>query len=71
MKALKNLKDHIRSHFLEFAEWTGQNFLFITFIQPPEKYAYAIRRGEYEHAKLLVSDSNPCSEINTFTNGEI
>ena len=51
MKALKNLKDHIRSHFLEFAEWTGKNFLFITFIQPPEKYAYAIRRGEYEHAK--------------------
>ncbi len=64
----KNLKDHIRSHFLEFAELTGKNFLFITFIQPPEKYADALRRGKFEHAKLLVCDSNPFSEIDTFIN---
>ena len=57
----KELKDFIQSHFLSFAKFTGKNFLFITFVQPPEEYADAIRRGEYEYAKLLVSDSKQLS----------
>ena len=51
-----DLKKHIRSHFLDFARFTGQRFLFITFIQPPKEYSDAIGRGEYEYAKLLICD---------------
>ena len=32
----KDLCDHIRDFFLQFAQITGKNFLFITFIQPPK-----------------------------------
>ena len=43
----KNLKKHISSHFLSFAKLTGENFLFITFVQPPKEHAEAIKRGEF------------------------
>ncbi len=46
---------HMRSHFLDFARFTGRNFLFITFIQPPKENAETIARDEF--ARLLVSDS--------------
>lgn len=52
----KDLCDHIRDFFLQFAQITGKNFLFITFIQPPKEYIDALRKGEYENAKYLVSD---------------
>lgn len=51
-----DLRDHIRDFFLDFAEVSGKDFLFITFIEPPQKYAEALKRGEYEYAKYLVSD---------------
>lgn len=57
----RELKDFIKSHFLYFAKSTGKYFLFITFVQPPKEYADAIRRREYEYAKLLVSDSKQSS----------
>ena len=64
----KNLIEHIRSHFLKFAEFTGKKFLFITFIQPPKEYIDAIRGGEYEYAKLLVSDSKQLSNTDVMIN---
>ena len=63
-----DLKVHIRDHFLEFAAITGENFLFITFIQPPKEYADAISRGEYKYAKLLVSDSTQLSDTDKTIN---
>lgn len=51
------LVDYIKSHFLYFARSTGENFLFITFVQPSIENADALIRGEYKYAKLLVSDS--------------
>ena len=51
------LVDCIKSHFLYFARSTGENFLFITFVQPSIENADALIRGEYRYAKLLVSDS--------------
>ena len=63
-----DLKKHIRSHFLDFARLTGKNFLFITFIQPPKVYADAIRRREYEYAKLLISDSYQHNDPDTVIN---
>ena len=58
----KNLIKHLRDHFLDFAKITGENFLFITFVQPPREYADAIKRGEYKYSKLLVSDSKQLSD---------
>lgn len=51
------LVDCIKSHFLYFARSTGENFLFITFVQPSIENADALINGEYKYAKLLVSDS--------------
>lgn len=51
------LVDCIKSHFLYFARSTGEKFLFITFVQPSIENADALKRGEYEYAELLVSDS--------------
>lgn len=64
----KDIIEHISSHFLTFAKLTGKNFLFITFIQPPKEYADAIRRGEYEYANLLVSDSKQLSNTDAKIN---
>ena len=60
-----NLKKHIRYHFLDLARFSGEHFLFITFIQPPREYTDAIRRGEYKYAKLLVGDSGQQSDTDT------
>ena len=63
----KKLIEYIRSHFLYFAKSTGNKFLFITFIQPPKECVDAISRGEFEYAKLLVSDSKqPDTIINPY-----
>ena len=51
------LVDYIKSHFLFFARSTGENFLFITFVQPSRENANALVRGKYKYAQLLVSDS--------------
>lgn len=53
----KDLCDLIRKNFLQFAKATGENFLFITFIQPPREYADAIKKGKFKEAKFLVSDA--------------
>ena len=65
------LKNHIRDYFLHFAKLTGKEFLLITFIQPPQEYADALRRGEYEYAKMLVSDSTQPNNIDTIINSMI
>ena len=62
------LIDYIRSHFVYFARSTGEKLLFITFVQPPEEFADALRRGEYNYAKLLVSDSKQLSGTDTIIN---
>jgi len=63
-----NLKKHISSHFLTFAKLTGENFLFITFVQPPKEYAETIQRGEFKCARLLVSDSKQKSNTDAVIN---
>lgn len=64
----RSLKKHISSHFLTFAKLTGDNFLFITFVQPPKEHAEAIKRGEYKYARLLVSDSKQQSNTDAVIN---
>lgn len=53
----KDFCDHLRNYFLNLAELTGKNFLFITFIKPPKKYYNDIKEGKYEYAKMLVSET--------------
>lgn len=54
----KDLYAHIQKYFLKFAQYTGKNFLFITFIQPSKEYADALKKGEFENAKYLLSEDS-------------
>ena len=59
----KELCNHIRTHFPYFAEVTGKNFLFITFIQPSKEDINRLRNNEFKYAKLLVSDREEGNNI--------
>ena len=52
----ENLCSHLKSHFLKFAKMTGENFLFITFIQPSKEYQEALQQGKFPYAKFIVSE---------------
>lgn len=60
-----SLCEHIRENFIDFAEMTGKNFLFLTFIQPPTEYLKKIRSGQYPMAKLMLSDCAQGKDVET------
>ena len=53
----RNLCKHVSNYFLNFAEATGNSLLFLTFIRPPMEIYEAIKRDQYQYAKIFFSDS--------------
>ena len=55
----KILCNYIRKYFLNFAELTGKNFLFLTFIQPPLPVFRNLKENAFEYAVFWGKGEKP------------
>lgn len=57
------LREWLKNFFLIYAQMTGRNFMFISFVMLSAKELNAVKRGEYEYAEALICDSVSDGEV--------